>query len=357
MPSNEEILRKAKEALDKAVETQRQNRQFMASIGPAIVEALRPVLNQLLNNSKIASNDLKDAVSNIRVEVNPEVRIPNIEVPPSEISVDVPKINTGGLERAVERGVRAIKLPSVPPFPKEMDIKGWVRLQGVDLDNPLPVQLRDAKGNPLKLFENLTQIVSQGGGGAAKVVKVSGFGTSSFAEITNPDGRVKVELQGETIRVVQVKDVGVTTYGEAEARTTNPTPATNGDPVRVKADDLGRQVNTPIQVRDLRATAYASVSTGAETTLLAGGGAGVFHDLIYVMGANQSDAAVIMDIRDVTAGNVVMSIEVPAKGTAGVALPVPIPQGNANNNWTIQNGGSDVSNTTVDVTALFSKEV
>lgn len=140
------------------------------------------------------------------------------------------------------------------------------------------------------------------------------------------------------------------------ARQANPTAVAAGDNVSFTADDLGRQINRPVQVRDLIATAYATLTNGTETTLLAAT-AGSFHDLIYVMGANSSDVAVAVDIRPVTAGNVVMTLVVPASGTAGVSVPVPIPQSGSDtgNNWTADMG--DITGTTVYLSALFSREV
>ena len=139
------------------------------------------------------------------------------------------------------------------------------------------------------------------------------------------------------------------------ARTANPTAVAAGDRVAMSMDDLGRQLMRPMQVRDLIATAYATLSNGTETTLLTAGGAGVFHDLVYVMASNTSTNAIRVDIRDVTAGSIVLTIEVPGGGTAGVALPVPFPQGSVNNNWTADM--LDDSNTTVLVSGLFTKEV
>jgi hypothetical protein len=126
--------------------------------------------------------------------------------------------------------------------------------------------------------------------------------------------------------------------------------------VKPTFDDLGRQTFRPVQVRDLIVTAYVSLTNGTETTLLAAS-VGSFHDLIYILGANNSDAAVTVDIRPVTAGNVVMSIQIPANGTAGVATPVPYPQSasDTGNNWTADMG--DITGTTVYLSALFTREV
>jgi hypothetical protein len=141
------------------------------------------------------------------------------------------------------------------------------------------------------------------------------------------------------------------------ARTANPTAVAGGDVVKATHDDLGRQVMRVNQVRDLLSTAYVSLTTGTETTLLAAS-AGFYFDLVYIMGANNSDAVAVVDIRPVTGGNIVMSLVVPPYGTSGVSLPVPLPQTGSDgtgNNWTADM--NDITGTTVYVSALFSKEV
>lgn len=138
------------------------------------------------------------------------------------------------------------------------------------------------------------------------------------------------------------------------ARQTNPTAFADGDRSNISTDDLGRQITRPVNARDLMQTAYATLSTGTETTLLAGA-ASTFFDLVYVMGANTSDAAVQVDIRSGTANGVVMTIEIPANGTSGVAPPVPIPQDVLANTWTADL--PDITGTTVYLSALFSKEI
>lgn len=139
-----------------------------------------------------------------------------------------------------------------------------------------------------------------------------------------------------------------------EVMTTNKTAKSDGADIRAKTDDLGRQVMRNIQVRDLIATAYVSLSNGTETTLRAGV-AGAHLDLIYILGANDSDSAVRVDIRGGTGGNIMTSIVIPASGTAGVSLPVPIPQDATGNTWTVDM--PDITGTTVTLSALFSQEV
>ena len=171
-------------------------------------------------------------------------------------------------------------------------------------------------------------------------LKTAGGSATAFPIPINVDDQVKVS-SGET---------GI-------ARTTNPTATSDGGVVNAAYDDLGRQIVVPIQVRDLIATAYASTATLAEVSLLAAA-AGVFHDLISLTASNETAAAVVLDIRDVTAGNVVASLTVPASGSASMEFATPLPQGNVGNAWTIQNGGSgDISTTVVNVTALFAKNI
>lgn len=139
------------------------------------------------------------------------------------------------------------------------------------------------------------------------------------------------------------------------ARTTNPTAYADGDRSNLATDKLGRLITRPIQVRDLIATAYATLSTGTETTLLAGI-AGTFLDPILITGTNTSTAAIQVDLRAVTAGNIVQTWMIPAStGPIGLSLPIGWPQDATGNNWTIDMG--DFTNTNLYFSALFSKEL
>lgn len=192
--------------------------------------------------------------------------------------------------------------------------------------------------------------------GANWSVYVSGAGVSVGATLLNGDGnsldpRDRNWTIAETVAVAgsldTVKAVGI-------ARQTNSTAVSDGDNQRIATDDLGRQLTRPIQVRDLITTAYAVLTTGTETTL-ASAVVGSYLDLVYIMGANNSDVAVTVDLRAATAGNVVMTFQVPANGTTGIACPVPLPQGDTGNNWTADMG--DITGTSVFLTALFSREI
>ncbi len=658
-----EALKLAKQALDSAQETQRNNKAFMAAIGPALIEALTPLLTQL----KGAVSSLKlDVTPNVTVEPNvhlpainvsvPEIRVPKpevtVNVPPSVINVDVPEI----------------KIPDFNVnFPEQMSVRGWIGFMGYDkglLNNPLPVQIRDAKGNPIDFSALGSSIIDGGGssgggnfpmqvfdpatnalrvtgnfsisasnsstqaidssgtpysqanpmpvtvvsGGAATTgaalvdsggvqysgsnplpVTITSGGTATSASnivdssgvaysgsnplpvsnvglpvaqgdsatalrvviagnsdasvvvnnaslavmlvdsgavaysgsnpipvsniglpvgqgdsataqrvviagdsvssvyVNNPVGageqatalRVVIagdsgvtvsaqypQAQGDStsaLRVVVAGDsvtsvivnnpqgpgeqatalrvlvagdsvvsvyaqnpfgpgeqatalrilvagdsaasvnvnnaslavnivdsggtgysgsnpvpvtlisgalsstivVGASSIGTADdgsaplqgggiARTANPTKVTGGQVVKQSMDAIGRPLTRPVQVRELLATAYVSLTNGTETAL-ATAAAGTYLDLVYIMGANTSSVAQQIDIRAVSGGNVMMTLYLPAQSTAGVSLPVPIPQDATGNAWTADN--ADVTNSTVYVSALFSKEV
>lgn len=139
-------------------------------------------------------------------------------------------------------------------------------------------------------------------------------------------------------------------------RQTNPT-AVAADYVPLPADDLGRQLTRPLQVRDLMATAYVSVATGTETTLLAAA-AGVYHDLVWVLCSNTSTAAVGIDLRAVTGGGIVAHLEIPANSTVGLSATVGYPvaiSDETGNNWTVDL--PDITGTTVHISGLFTKEI
>lgn len=225
------------------------------------------------------------------------------------------------------------------------------------------------------------------------------FSTTSASNVVNPDNRIKVELPATSVTVSSItastaasivdssgvgysgsnplpitvvsgaltstisvgpSAVGVADDGSAPvqtagiARTANPGKVSGGQVVKNSADAVGRQLTRPVQARELLLTAYVQLTTGTEATLLAAQ-AGFYSDMIYIMGANASDAAVSVDIRPVTAGNVVLTLQLPASGTAGIAMPVPLPQTDTGNNWTADM--ADITGTTVSLTALFSKEV
>ena len=176
-------LKLAKDALDKAIETEKRNRSLLASIGPAIIEIFTPVLNNLTAIFHQSHLELKEEISRIKIQVPeikipeikvPEIKIPEIKIPEANVRVEIPEIKIPPIKvpkPEVTVNSPSINIPKLEWPNDEMPIRGWVSLMGVDLNNPLPVQLRDAKGNPVNLFENITSISS--GGGGARIGRVS----------------------------------------------------------------------------------------------------------------------------------------------------------------------------------------
>lgn len=484
-----ELKREKERASAKVGMIEEDRKGLLTEISKDILRVLRPLLDRIADNSKVNGEDIKKAIekADLKVTIDQEKPVVNVNVPDvivPDIKVPTPIVNYTP---------PAINIPKME-MPEEMNIKGWVSLMGVSLEKPLPVQLRDAKGNPVT-FPDSSTIIQGGGGASHGIIKVSQVFDSALGSLINADGRLKVETNDsgssttivnqvsgaiwsvniaqqdvsqivnqvsgaswsvvatatdldirdldfvtddvsvyqvsgaswsvhaaldstnatslynadnrlrvsvetggsgltdselratavpvsqvsganwsvsvtdisatnfdirdldnatDSVRAYQLSGAIYSTQGNLVARTTNPTATSDATAVLASADDLGRTLTRPIQVRDLISTAYATLSNGTETTLLAGV-AGAYLDLVYIMAANTSNSAIQVDVRAVTAGNVMFTLEVPASGTAGVSLPVPIPQDATGNNWTVDMG--DFSNTTLYVSALFSKEV
>ena len=157
-----------------------------------------------------------------------------------------------------------------------------------------------------------------------------------------------------TLRVVVAVDSAASSHVKGFSRTTNPTAIADGGAIHASFDDLGRQVITPYQVRDLVSTAYLALATGTETALFAGA-ASTFHDVVQIVCANTSDAVVDLDFRSGTGGAVLFSITVPADNTAGFIPAVPFPQTELAQAWTVDM--ADITGTTVNISALFIKNI
>lgn len=191
---------------------------------------------------------------------------------------------------------------------------------------------------------------------AANIVDSTGVGYSGSnpVPITVVSGALTSTIAVGSVVADAVDDGSAPVQGGGIARTANPTAVAGGDVVKSTYDDLGRQVTRPLQVRDLIATAYVSVTNGTETTLRSAV-AGASLDMVLLTLSNTSDAAVTANIRAVTAGNISLSIVVPPYGTAGYSASVPLPQSEQGNNWTIDL--PDITGTTVYASGIFSQEV
>ena len=137
-----------------------------------------------------------------------------------------------------------------------------------------------------------------------------------------------------------------------EARTTNPAVVLDGQEVKSRFDDLGRQLTRPYQVRDLINTAFASLTTGTKTELVAGV-AGAYLDLMQMSCANNSDAATVVTITDES--TTVLSIPVAANGAVNQVFTPPKKQSATGVAWYADL--PDITGTTITINADFSQEI
>ena len=185
--------------------------------------------------------------------------------------------------------------------------------------------------------------------GSAVTQPVSGTGSFTVVQATAANLNAQVVgagAQGATV-------TGNPLRNGRRAATTNPTAVTDGQNVDALADKLGRTAVTIGHVRDqVTDSGVITLTTTTETTLLAAAGAGVFTDLTAITLANTSATAVRCDVRDVTAGTVRWTFEVPASGTTGLSWTRPLKQATANSAWTVQLSGAV---TDVRICAQFEK--
>lgn len=173
---------------------------------------------------------------------------------------------------------------------------------------------------------------------------VFGVRNDAAAAVTSTDGdwtAFSADSAGRLLVTGQVAhdavDAGNPLKVGGQARTTNPAAVADGDRVNAMFDKLGRQVVVNQQCRDLVTTNNITLTGTTETTLLAAGGAGVFHDVTMLVMSNSSGTAVRVDIRDTTGGTVLLSMFLAANG-GGAVMPFqpPMNQAAANTNWTAQ---------------------
>ena len=233
-------------------------------------------------------------------------------------------------------------------------------------DNPVPVVFGAGATTAVNIVDSTGEAYS-----GSNPVPIAGAVTGTFYQVTQPiSGTVDTELPAAAALADNMANPTTPLIGACQmvwdgsnwdriggsgATGIHVDIAGNTIGIATSAKQLADNhgvISTPISVRGSRLTAYVSLANGTEATLLAAQ-VGYFTDLIQVMGANQSDVAITLDIRDMTAGSVIATLEIPANGTAGISGASPIPQANQGNAWTVDM--PDDSGAVVDITALFQK--
>ena len=142
-------------------------------------------------------------------------------------------------------------------------------------------------------------------------------------------------------------------YNGLQAKTANPTAASDGNLVGALADKLGKQVVVG-SIRDLKVNQITTITAStSETTVLTAVSA-TFLDVYGCIVTNTSAAVDVVTFKDSTAGTTQFIITVPAGDTRGFMLPESgaIKQTTVNNNWTATSGTSISS---LDITMLAVK--
>ena len=141
------------------------------------------------------------------------------------------------------------------------------------------------------------------------------------------------------------------------ARTTNPTATSDGGSIAASFDDVGRQVMTVHQVRDLISTGSATLTRGTETTIITAVAA-TFLDVIFVSGSNTSGNALRVDLRQDVGGSVIDTLVIPATNTAKINYEVPYPAAATGGAITAKiNSSGEISDSPVTITVLAARNV
>jgi len=144
-------------------------------------------------------------------------------------------------------------------------------------------------------------------------------------------------------------------YAGLQAKTVNPTAASDGNLVGALSDKLGKQVVVG-SIRDLKSNQQTTItSSTAETTIITADATN-FLDLYGLVIANTSATACAVTIKDSTAGTTRFVFGVPANDTRGFMLSESAAHKQAanNSNWTATCGTSVAS---ISITAMFVKNL
>lgn len=203
---DEETVNKVSADITRALEIERRNKEFMANIGPAIVNSLRPTLEDISIQLLGIAQEIKYSIAEIKYpDINvpkQDIQIPDIKIPPIElpkfpkipapvVNVDAPVVNvpapkvsvsptkvnlpTKALTNEIKRVRQAIEDKPLPTFeyPEYTNKK------------PIPSLLVDSTGKPMAFdFPQPPKAVDKvrsdaGGYGAVNVATSATLLTSS----------------------------------------------------------------------------------------------------------------------------------------------------------------------------------
>ena len=215
-------LKKLDQDLDKLLQEEKmakkaeEDRAMMAKLmGDQVTKLTSSLLQDQKEVLTSGMSSIVDKIGTLKLE-KPNITIPELKAPKiPDISIPDVKvdIDTTKLEKTLEKGLQGLKMPSVkvpkanvnvsiPDFPEIPNLE-WpegnmpVKLDGVSKEKPLPVQLRNDDGSPMK-FPVMGG--SSGGGGKSGPIK----NESGYIDSDNP---LNVSMESDIqIGAVEIKD-------------------------------------------------------------------------------------------------------------------------------------------------------
>lgn len=210
------------------------------------------------------------------------------------------------LEDASTRGQRA-----------SVSAAGAVKVDGSAVTQPVSGTFWQATQPVSGTFWQATQPVSI----AASVTVAQGTASNLKSEVVGPAAH-DAAVSGNPVRVA------------GRAMLANGTAVAEDDTADIATDNQGRVVVTPHVPRDLVTHGTATLTSTTETSVIAAGGAGVFHDLTKIILSNSSSTATRVQVRDASAGTIRLEVALAANGGAVIDFGnVPMCMTTANNAW------------------------
>lgn len=186
MPNiSDEELKKISEGLTKAVDSERRGRAVLTAIGPALLDALEPILGAIAETIAQIPEQVEQAISKVKINVEqptippaevtvnvPEVKVPKaevevripeqptpnytfkvpeIKVPKANVTVKVPKSDNKEVIKAIESVTKAV----TEQKPASFEMPEYTR------KNPMPVLMTDLKGNPMQPFTSSSSSIDR----------------------------------------------------------------------------------------------------------------------------------------------------------------------------------------------------
>ena len=160
-------------------------------------------------------------------------------------------------------------------------------------------------------------------------------GTNNIGSVSLT-GSVSAMVQGYAAQGASV--AGNPLLSGAEGRTTVPTAVTDGQAVRVQADDLGRLVVVPNGARDYVSDTLITITVSTTVTLITAQAASTFADLTTLVITNGNTGMTTAIIYDgISAGTQRLVLQLAGNGGGAVInFPTPLKQAVAATGWGIK---------------------